>query len=196
MSELNDLLLTGLLNHGSLLLGLVLFFAALGVPLPATMLLLAAGAFAQQGVLPWLSAGLIGIASAILGDFASYAMGRMAGPRLPQRLTSTAAWQRAADRFSRSGFWAVFLSRFIFTPIAFPINLLAGSTGFAWIRFAMAVIVGEVIWVILFGGLGAVFADSWEFLSAIASDVTGLLIGFLIAGYGLWRLWKSHHKAQ
>ena len=52
MSELNDLLLTGLLNHGSLLLGLVLFFAALGVPLPATMLLLAAGAFAQQGVLP------------------------------------------------------------------------------------------------------------------------------------------------
>lgn len=79
MSELNDLLLTGLLNHGSLLLGLVLFFAALGVPLPATMLLLAAGAFAQQGVLPWLSAGLIGIAAAILGDFASYAMGRLAG---------------------------------------------------------------------------------------------------------------------
>ena len=194
MSDLNDLLLTGLLNHGSVLLGLVLFLAALGVPLPASMLLLAAGAFARQGVLPWFSAALTGMVAAILGDFLSYALGRLAGPRLPLRLTASAVWQKAAARFAQSGIWAVFLSRFLFTPIALPINLLAGSTGFAWLRFAGAVIVGEVLWVLLFGGLGAVFANSWELLSAISGDVSGVLIGVLIAGYGLWRLWKTYRQ--
>lgn len=191
MSELSDLLLTGLLNHGSLLLGLVLFLAAFGIPLPATMLLLAAGAFARQGVLPWLSAALAGMAGAVLGDFASYAVGRHAGQRLPARLTGTAAWREAAERFSRWGIWAVFFSRFLLTPIALPINLLAGSTGFAWGRFALAVLTGEVIWVLLFGGLGAVFAGSWEALSTLAGDVAGLALGAVIAGFGVWRLWAA-----
>ena len=191
MSDLSDLLLTGLLNHGSLLLGLVLFFAALGVPLPATMLLLAAGAFARQGVLPWLAAALSGMAGAVLGDFASYAIGRQAGQRLPVRLTSAAAWREASDRFSRWGIWAVFFSRFLLTPIALPINLLAGSTGFARGNFALAVLTGEVIWVLLFGGLGAVFAGSWEALSALAGDVAGLVLGGVIAALGLWRLWTA-----
>ena len=51
MSELSGALLTALINQGQWLLASVLFLAALGVPLPATMLLLAAGAFARQGVL-------------------------------------------------------------------------------------------------------------------------------------------------
>ena len=191
MSTLSDLLLTGLLNHGSLLLGLVLFFAALGVPLPATMLLLAAGAFARQGVLSWVSAALAGVTGAVLGDFASYAVGRHAGQRLPARLTATAAWREAADRFAHWGIWAVFFSRFLLTPIALPINLLAGSTGFVWGRFALAVMTGEVIWVLLFGGLGAVFAGSWEALSSLAGDVAGLVLGGVIAALGLWRLWVA-----
>jgi membrane protein DedA with SNARE-associated domain len=191
LSDLSDLLLTGLLNHGSLLLGLVLFLAAFGVPLPATMLLLAAGAFARQGVLPWLTAALAGMVGAVLGDFASYEVGRQAGQRLPARLTGTAAWREAAERFSRWGVWAVFFSRFLLTPIALPINLLAGSTGFAWGRFALAVLTGEAIWVLLFGGLGAVFAGSWEALSALAGDVAGLFLGAVVAAFGLWRLWVA-----
>jgi membrane-associated protein len=194
LSALSELLLTGLLNHGSLLLGLVLFLAAFGVPLPATMLLLAAGAFARQGVLPWLSAALAGMTGAVLGDFASYAVGRQAGQRLPVRLTSTAAWREAADRFSRWGIWAVFFSRFLLTPIALPINLLAGSTRFAWGSFMLAVLTGEVIWVLLFGGLGAVFAGSWEALSALAGDVAGLVLGGVIAAFGLWRLWAARRS--
>jgi membrane-associated protein len=191
LSDLSDLLLTGLLNHGSLLLGLVLFLAAFGVPLPATMLLLAAGAFARQGVLPWLTAALAGMVGAVLGDFASYEVGRQAGQRLPARLTGTAAWREAAERFSRWGVWAVFFSRFLLTPIALPINLLAGSTGFAWGRFALAVLTGEAIWVLLFGGLGAVFAGSWEALSALAGDVAGLFLGAVVAAVGSWRLWVA-----
>lgn len=42
MSDLSGALLTALINQGQWLLASVLFLAALGAPLPATMLLLAA----------------------------------------------------------------------------------------------------------------------------------------------------------
>jgi membrane-associated protein len=119
---------------------------------------------------------------------ASYAVGSLAGRRLPARLTDTSSWKQAADLFSRRGVWAVFFSRFLLTPIALPINLMAGSTGLGWRRFALPVVSGEVIWVAMFGGLGAAFAGSWEALSGLAGDVAGLLVGAVVAAFALWKL--------
>ena len=60
----------------------------------------------------------------------------------------------------------------------------------------LAVLTGEVIWVLLFGGLGAVFAGSWEALSALAGDVAGLVLGGVIAAFGLWRLWAARRARR
>ena len=194
MTELSELLLTGLINQGSLLLGLCLFLAAFGVPLPATMLLLAARAFARQGVLPWVPAGLAAVTGAVLGDLASYGAGRLAGGRLPARLTGSGGWKQASDLFARRGPWAVFLSRFLFTPVALPINLMAGSTGLGWRRFSVPVVGGELIWVALFGGLGAAFAGSWEAISSLAGDFAGVLLAAVVTAFALWKLWSSRHQ--
>ena len=51
-------------------------------------------------------------------------------------------------------------------------------------------LVGELVWVALFGGLGYVFADRWEWVSAWAEDSVGLLLGGLLAAAGLWGLWR------
>lgn len=194
MSELSDLLLTGLINQGSLLLGLCLFLAAFGVPLPATMLLLAAGAFARQGVLPWVPAALAGVTGAVLGDMASYSVGLLAGRRLPDRLTHSSGWKQASAQFERRGPWAVFLSRFLLTPIALPINLMAGSTRLGWRRFGVPVVIGETIWVALFGGLGAVFAGSWEAISGLAGDFAGVLVAAVVTVFALWKLWSARRQ--
>ena len=79
----------------------------------------------------------------------------------------------------------MFLSRFLFTPIALPVNLMAGSTRFPWHRFMTAVVLGEAIWVLLYGGLGLLFADQWEALSQMAGDLSGLLMGGLLLGAGI-----------
>jgi membrane protein DedA with SNARE-associated domain len=184
VSDISDLLLTGLLNHGNALLGGALFLAALGVPLPATMLLLAAGAFARQGVLPLQAALVTAVAAAVTGDACSYLVGRLAGRHLPKRLQGASSWQRAAGLFARWGSWSVFFSRFLLTPIALPVNLLAGSTRHAWPRFMAAAVAGELLWVLLFGGLGHLFADRWEGISALAGDVVGLLLGAVLAAGG------------
>ena len=184
MSDITDWLLTGLLNYGSTLLGAALFLAAFGVPLPATMLLMAAGAFTRQGVFPAEGAVLAGIAGAVAGDGCSYLVGRLGLRLVPQSLLASESWQRASTLFARWGGWGVFVTRFLLTPVALPVNLLAGSTRYAWGRFMAAVVAGEVIWVLLFGGIGHFFAGQWEALSRLAADFAGALAGgvLLVAG--------------
>ena len=48
--------------------------------------------------------------------------------------------------------------------------------------------VGEVAWVFLYGGLGLLFADSWEVLSQLATDLSGLLVGVLLLGVGAYAM--------
>lgn len=194
MSELTDLLLTGMLNHGSSLLGGALFLAALGIPLPATMLLVAAGAFSRQGVLPVQTAVVAGVVGAVAGDAGSYLVGRFAGRWLPTGLKDGQAWRRAGSLFVRWGSWSIFFSRFLLTPVALPVNLMAGSTHFPWLRFMLPVVVGEAIWVLLFGGLGHLFADRWEHISGLVGDVAGLLLGALLVATGAYALAASRRR--
>jgi membrane protein DedA with SNARE-associated domain len=188
VTELTGFLLTSLLNHGALVLGGTLFLAALGVPLPATMLVVATGAFSRQGVMSMQVAASVAVAAAVTGDGCSYLLGRLVGVRITLRWKDSKAWQSADQQFERWGIWSVFLSRFLFTPIALPVNLMAGYTLYPWHRFLVAVVAGEMIWVLLYGGLGLLFADSWEALSEIASDLSGLLVGVLLLGVGGYAL--------
>ena len=188
MTEITDFLLTSLLNHGALVLGSTLFLAALGVPLPATMLVVATGAFSKQGVMSLQAAAGVAVMAAVAGDGCSYLLGRLVGERFTSRWKGSKAWRSADQQFGRWGIWSIFLSRFLFTPLALPVNLMAGTTLFPWYRFLVAVVVGEVIWVMLYGGLGLLFADSWEVLSQMASDVSGVLVGILLLVVGVYAL--------
>lgn len=185
VSETIDALLTGLLNYGTTLLFLVLFFAAVGVPLPATMLVIAAGAFASQGFLSAGGATIAAFVGSVVGDQCSYLLGRFAAKRLPATLRDSPTGVRAALSFARWGGWSVFLSRFLFTPIALPVNLLAGSTRYAWARFSTASVAGEATWIILFGSLGYLFADRWETLSQAVGDGLGLVTGAALVAIGI-----------
>jgi len=194
VTDLAELLLTVLLGHGALALGTTLFLAALGVPLPASMMLIAAGAFAQQGVLGAPDAAAAALTGAVLGDNGSYGIGRYGAARIPARLREPAAWTRSVALFARWGLWGVYLTRFLLTPVALPVNLLAGSIRYSWPRYLGAVVAGEATWVGLYGGAGYVFARQWESVSGLAADGVGLLVGLALvlgAGRSLWRHRRS-----
>jgi len=197
MTALSEWLLTGLINHGNSLLGATLFLSALGIPLPATLLLMAAGAFTRQGVLPVEGAIIAAVLGAVTGDGCSYLLGRFGLKLAPARVRTSQAWGRAAALFARWGGWSVFVTRFLLTPVALPVNLLAGSTQYAWSRFMTAVVTGEVIWVVLFGGLGHLFADQWEVISRLVGDIGGVLLGVAFVAAGVWMVMtrRQPHKS-
>ncbi|HLB46831.1 MAG TPA: hypothetical protein VJL59_07375, partial [Anaerolineales bacterium] len=100
-------------------------------------------------------------------------------------------WQDAQLSFDRRGGLAIFLTRFMLTPLAVPVNLIAGGSGYGLWRFLAYDVAGEVIWVVLFGGIGYIVGSQWELISQFVSDFSGLLVGLLILGVGVYFLLRS-----
>jgi membrane-associated protein len=114
------------------------------------------------------------------------------------RVESSDSWRRAQETFDRRGGLAILITRFLLTPLAIPINLIAGSSRYAFWRFLTFDLLGELIWVALYGGLGYLFADSWEAISDLAGSVSGLLVGIVVlgvAGYLAYRHWGNRSYA-
>lgn len=188
MSDLNDVLLTAIVTYGPLVLASVFLLAALGLPLPSTLCVVAGGAFIQQGVLTPLSTIVLGLIAVVLGDSLSYGMGRLLRRPIQRRYGQSPAWLRAEDYFARRAGIAIYLTRCVLTPIAVPINLVAGSSDFPLARFVAFAAVGELTWLLSYGALGYVFGSQWEYVSDLISNASGLLVGLLIVGVGVYAL--------
>lgn len=194
--NLTEFFLTGVITYGPPALGLALLLGALGLPLPGTLFVLAAGAFVRQGVIDWTTAAGLGLLGAVLGDSASYGIGRFAKGWIQRRFEHSSAWHNAQATFDRRGGVAVYLTRFLLTPLAIPTNLTAGGSGYAFWRFLAYDTAGELTWIVLYGGLGYIFGSQWEVISQFISDFSGLLVGVVALGAGIYFLVRRQHRKQ
>jgi membrane protein DedA with SNARE-associated domain len=184
--DLTEFFLTAMLNYGPAALGLTLLVGALGAPMPGTLFVIAAGAFVRQGALEWPAAFGAALGGAVVGDSLSYGMGRFAGGWAERRFGQGAIWQKARAAFERQGGLAVYLTRFFLTPIAVPVNLIAGGGGYSFGHFLAYDAAGELTWIVLYGTLGYAFGSQWELISDFVNDFSGLLVGLVLVGAGLY----------
>ena len=199
ISELTDQFLTWFVTFGPPMLCLALFLGALGVPLPGTFFVIAVGAFVRQGVLNGYTTIIFALLGAVGGDTLSYSLGRFARGWLQTRFGASPAWQRAEVYLAQRGGIAIYLTRWLLTPIAVPTNLVAGSGGFPLWRFLSYDIAGEMTWLLLFGTLGYIFGSQWEAISDFISNFSGLLVGVVIIGAGLYvllRRQRNHNRVK
>jgi membrane protein DedA with SNARE-associated domain len=192
---MSDFLLTQVINYGAPLLGLVVFIGGLGVPLPCTVLVIAAGAFARQGYLTWHGAALISIACVVIGDSLSYALGYYASEYVLKRFGGTPQWLDTKKSFQKWGPLSIFFSRFLVTAIALPVNLLSGTTRFAFRKFLVYDTLGEIVWIFGYGGLGYLFGSQWEVVSEFLSNFGGLVLGVIVFIVGVRQTmnWQNKH---
>ena len=175
-------------------LGLATFLSCLAMPVPTSLMMLAAGAFAASGVMA--PAGVLGAAllGAVAGDATGYALGRAAGPALTARLSHDPARAALLDKaraaIDRYGMLAIFLTRWLLSPLGPYANLLAGAAGMPPARFALAMVTGEAVWVALYVGLGYAFSAQIGAVAQLASDATGLVTSALVAALLARALWR------
>jgi membrane-associated protein len=195
---MSDFLLTQIINFGAPLFGLTLFLGALGVPVGASLILIAAGAFSQQEMFSWPVMAVYGLIGAVIGDILSYGIGHFAKAKVEARLGNSSAWQNARAAFEKRGALAIFLSRFLVTALAIPTNLIAGGSGFGLWRFLIYDFTGELTWIILYGGLGYLFGSQWELVSNFVSNFGWFLLGLiiLIAGFMLARRFLTRDRKE
>lgn len=181
-----DFLLTLIINYGAPAFGVLLFLGALGVPVGASALLIAAGAFSQQGILGLPQTAFLGLIGAILGDIVSFGIGYHARFWVARRFGRSAAWRSAKQSLEARAGLAIYLTRFLITALAVPTNLIAGGGGIPFRRFIVYDSVGELTWIILYGGLGYLFGSQWEVVSEFLSSFGGLILGLVLLGIGVW----------
>ncbi len=195
---MTDWLLALVPQYGLWLLAATTFLSCLALPFPASILMLTAGGFVAAGDLalaPTLAAAAGG---GIAGDQLGYWAGRSFGARLLTRLKRDPARDRllakAVAIMDRRGTGAVFLTRWLFSPLGPWINLTAGSTGYGWPRFTTAGVAGEAVWAGLYVGAGYAFAGNVAAASQMLGSVLGVVASssaVAILGYWLYSSQRS-----
>ncbi len=172
-------------------LWLSVFVAALGMPLPISLMLLAVGAFAALGDFNVFLVGGVALSAAVCGDSAGYLIGYLVGSRLFAwlehahrfNLISPQMLQDSRLYFSKRGGWAVFLSRFIVSALGGTINLLAGAEVYPYRRFLLLDISGEAAGVVIFLALGYIFGASWEAIGDVIGTTSLFILVLLVTLY-------------
>ena len=195
-AQLTDLLLTYTVTYGSPLLFIILLIGAVGIPMPCTFLVLAAGAFVHQGILDIYTVFGFALVGSVLGDSLSYWMGRLSQRFVVQCFGESQVWQKAQVNLNLRGGLAIYLTRWLLTLLALPTNLLAGSAGYTYSRFLAFDIAGEITWLLLFGGLGYSFSSHLQGMNLLISDVSAGLMGVVLCIIALVIIRRKRRQSQ
>ncbi len=189
MSNLLTAILTLLQDYGYLALWISVFVAAIGLPIPVVLVLLAAGAFAALGDFNIMLLFTISFTALVCGDNVSYLIGRRWGSKTLNWVEHSKRWSRlippqtivrSRNYFQHRGGWAIFLSRFLFSALGGIINLLSGSELYPYRYFLFCDIPGEALGALIPLTLGYFFGASWEAVGDVLGYFSLLNLSLLV----------------
>jgi len=198
---MTEQLLSLAVAYGLPFLALAVGMTCLGIPIPSSLLMLAAGSLAAAG--DFYLPGVIGAAllGAIAGDQIGYVIGRYLGAGLLGKLEKTRQTHVLVDKarsfVRRSGIWGVFFTRWMLSALGPYVNLIAGAMSMSWLRFSLAAVAGEIVWVGIYVGLGVGFSSYILQIADIAANASAFLgaaVVVVLLGRYLWAAVKSARR--
>ena len=161
-----------------------------GVLVPATGVMMAAGALVGAGTLPFVDIWIGGAIGAALGDSVSFWVGRKLGPgvdrlwpfsRHPEMLAA------ARNVFARWGWVAIVVGRFI-GPLRASVPTVAGVAGMSSTVFQIANFGSAIVWIPLLVAPGTVGAVAWGLFEE-GDRGTGALVVIALLGAIAGAVW-------
>jgi membrane protein DedA with SNARE-associated domain len=178
-------LLEFLLHHGYLVLVVWVFLEQVGLPVPSSPLLLAAGALAGTGHMNLVASLALAVCASSASDMLWYQLGHRKGIKVLRwlcriSLEPDSCVRRTEMLFEQQGARSLLVAKFIpgLSAVATP---LAGIFHMRLRRFLLFDTLGALLWAGTFLGLGYVFADQLEDIAARASALGGWLLVLLIS---------------
>jgi UDP-N-acetylglucosamine:LPS N-acetylglucosamine transferase/membrane protein DedA with SNARE-associated domain len=198
---LNALFISALHQYGYPVLWVIVFIAAVGVPVSGNLLLYAAGAFAAFGDFNIFLLFPVAVSAAVLGDTTGYILGWKLGTpllawleRRQWRFLSPQSLARGRAYFQRRANWAIFLSRWFVVALGGPINWLAGAERYPYRTFLLWDVSGQLLGALIPLSIGYTFAASWgeaERLFGAISGFTLTFLGILVIFLALFRTLRA-----
>lgn len=188
-------------RHGYLIIGLVVFAEAIGLPMPAALALIAGGAAAASHILRLPHMLLVAVSAMLIGDSLLFVLGRYMGWALLGVLCKVSVNPetcilRSAESFYRRGKTTLVIAKFIpgVNTMAPP---LAGSMKMRYLQFVWLDLGGAILYALAFGMLGYVFrdfvADMMRGFQAAGHAVEIVVLAALVfyIGYRIWTYRKN-----
>jgi membrane protein DedA with SNARE-associated domain len=186
ITDFGDQLLGGMLTYGYPILGIALLLGAIGVPVPATLVATVAGTLVADGDINPVPTLLVALVACVAGDLVGYCIGRFGGDQFARRHgrwigMGTRRLMQAEALFLRWAGPTLVLSRSLVAIVAPAVNLLAGASALDVRVFFAYATFGRLLWVVIFVGLGYLFAGSADAAADLASSLSGMLGLLLVA---------------
>lgn len=198
--SITDQVLAALLVYGLPVLFGVILVASVGVPLPVSFVLVAAGSFAKQGEMKLVPVIIAASVAAIVGDQIGYGLSRWGGRRMIDRVTrrigGATKIKKAEALSKRWGGAGIFLSRWLVTELGPWLNVTSGITCYPWRRFVLWVVLGEVLWVVLYVMLGYIFSDRVQYIAEILGNLAWVILGVIVALILGWKIFRYLRPAR
>jgi membrane protein DedA with SNARE-associated domain/rhodanese-related sulfurtransferase len=174
-----------LVRHGAAVLFAAVFVEQMGVPLPASPWLLAAGALAGAGKMYGIVALFAAVAGSLLADLIWFYLGRYSGNRVLRllcriSLEPDSCVRRTQNVFTRYGMKGVIVAKFI-PGLSTVVPPLAGSSGVSVERFLFFDAIGSFLYAGGFMLLGMVFSRQLDQVIAALASLGGGALG-VVAG--------------
>jgi membrane protein DedA with SNARE-associated domain len=183
-------------KHGYVVLAAIVFLEAVGLPVPAALALLAAGAAcALHAMNPWLAV-VAAVAATVAGDVVMFFVGRISGWGLLGFLCRVSmnpetCILRSAESFYKRGKATLLIAKFVpgLNTMAPP---LAGSMKMPPGKFLRYDLGGALLYVLAYGGAGFLFSDFMKSIThglALASHTFEMLFIVAAVAYVGYRVW-------
>jgi membrane protein DedA with SNARE-associated domain/rhodanese-related sulfurtransferase len=186
-----------LLTYGYLLLFGWVLIEQLGIPLPATPVVLAAGALTVDGHLSLTVAFLAGLAACMIADSAWFLIGKRYGAFVLRilcklSLEPTTCVRRTQESFGRGRGVMLMFAKFVpgLSTLAAPV---AGQNGMQYPAFLFFDTIGGTLWVMALLLVGRFFGDVLKRDPSLlnwAGRFSGGLLVLGVLGFFLVRLWR------
>ena len=189
-----------LISGGYAALVLFGFLEAAGIPVSSEITFGFAGVLAYQGHLNLGLVIIIGALAELAGSYASYAVGRVGGRPLVQRLGRyvlvTGSDVDRAERFLEGrGAWAIPVGRMLPFVRAFT-SIVAGLLRVPPIRFGILSLIGTVLYAVTVTSLGYALGSAWQSVShglSVLGYVVFAVIVVAIVGFIAYR-WRQYRR--
>jgi membrane-associated protein len=197
---MSEQVLAALARYGLSALFIVAGIAAIGVPLPVTLLLIVTGSLAAQGAINIWWAIAVAAVGASAGDQIGYAIGHWGGKALVTRLAAMLGkadgLKQMETKATKLGGAGIFFSRWLVTPLGPWVNFAAGIANYSWLRFSFWDFVGEALGAALYICLGLAFSDRVQAIADVLGNLTWAVVGVVVAAFLGWKLFSRQRPPK
>jgi membrane protein DedA with SNARE-associated domain len=187
-------LLETLLHHGYFFLAAWVFLEQVGLPLPSFPLLLATGALVGTHRMNFAFALCASALAAVMADFLWYELGRRKGSKVLHflcriSLEPDSCVRRTEGLFEQQGARSLLVAKFLpgLGAVATP---LAGIFQMRLRKFLLFDILGVLLWLCTYMGLGFFFAKEIERIAQNAQALGNWIVVLLISAFVAYLVYK------